>query len=169
MTFQFNPLGPPFDLTVLGGTSGPVNSLTGNDGVVVNPVGNNINVLGSGIASSGISTAGNIYTTGAGANLTINETQAQFLTNYTQTGISYAVLPTDFLIGCSASNITITLPAAPVSSRLLVVKDESGTATATPITLNGNGKNINGNATLSLDQNYASFNLYYNGTAWFSY
>ncbi len=149
--------------------TGFVQTLTGNDGVPVSPTADNINVVGAGVSTSGISTAGNIYTTGSGSTLTINETQAQFLTNYRQTGISSNVSAIDYLIGCTAANITITLPAAPATNRILVIKDESGGATATPITIAGNGKNINGMANLSLDQNYASFNLYYNGVGWFSY
>jgi hypothetical protein len=170
-TILFNPLGPPFDFSVSGGSSGPVDTLTGNDSITVSPQGNNINLVGSGSASSGISTAGNLYVSGNNgtATLTVNETQAQFLTNYTQTGVNYLVLPTDYLIGCTAANITLTLPVAPGANRILVIKDESGNATPTPITISGNGKNINGLSTLSLDQSYASFNLYFNGTAWFSY
>lgn len=133
------------------------------------PAANVLNVVGNGVAGSGTSTAGNVFITGAGNTVTVNETQAQYLTNYRQTGISTAVLSTDYLIGCTASNITITLEAAPTALRILIIKDQSGTATATPITISGNGKNINGSATLSLDQSYASFNLYYNGTNWFSY
>lgn len=168
-TIIFNPLGPPFDFSLTGGASGPVDTLTGNDGVALNPVGNNINVVGGGSASSGISTAGNIYTTGSGATLTINETQAQFLTQYRQTGVSGPVLATDYLIGCTAGGITITLQAAPGTNRILVIKDESGTGTATPTTISGNGKTIDGTPTISLDQNYMSFNLYFNGTNWFTY
>lgn len=165
----FNPFTQNFDFVGPGGVVPVVETLTGNDGVVVSPAGNNINVVGSGVVGSGISTAGNIYVTGSGSTLTINETQAQFLTNYRQTATSSPVSLTDYAIGCTASNITITLPLAPAALRILIIKDESGTATATPITIAGNGKTINGMANLSLDQSYASFNLYYNGTAWFSY
>ena len=168
-TILFNPIGPPFDFSTSGGASGPVDTLTGNDGTVVNPVGNNIFVVGSGVLTSGISTAGNIYTTGSGATLTINETQAQFLTNYRQIATGQTLAATDFLVGCTASNITVLLPAVPGTNRIIILKDESGTATATPITINGNGKNINGSATYTIDTSFESANLYYNGTAWFSY
>jgi hypothetical protein len=169
MTFIFNPLGPPFDITGTTGQSGPVDTLSGNDGVLVNPSSNNISIVGNGLASSGASTAGNIYVTGSGSVLTINETQAQFLTNYRQTAVSSAVTPTDYAIGCTVAGITITLPAAPTPLRILIIKDESGNAMANNIIINGNGKNINGSATYSLDTAYESANLYYNGTNWFSY
>ena len=173
-TILFNPIGPPFDFSLTGGASGPVDTLTGNDGVVVNPIGNNINVIGLGTNINGTSTAGNIFVTGSNSgpnagSITINETQAQFLTNYRQIGSSGPVLATDYLVGCTADGITVTLEAAPGTNRILVIKDESGTATATPTTISGNGKTIDGTPTISLDQNYMSFNLYFNGTNWFTY
>jgi len=133
------------------------------------PAANILNVVGLGIASSGTSAAGNIFITGSGNTVTVNETQAQFLTGYRQTAISSPVGPTDFLIGCTAGGITITLPAVPATNRIIVIKDESGTAMATPITVAGNGQNIDGLASITLNQNYASENLYYNGSSWYSY
>lgn len=170
MTFIFNPLGPPFDITGTTGASGPVDTLTPNDLNAVNPSGNNINVVGTGVSASGISTAGNIFTTGSGSTLTINETQAQFVTNYTATGISYAALPTDYFIACTAAGITITLPSAPTAGRIFVVKDASGGATASPITITAGGVVlINGATTVSIDTNYESSNFLFNGTKYLSF
>ena len=154
-----------------GGGSGSVTSLTGNDGIAVSPTDGNINIVGNGVSGSGVSSAGNIYVTGddGDSTLTVNETQAQFLTNYTQSSVNYDVVDTDYLIGCTAANITITLPASPASLRYIVVKDESGGATANPITISGNGNTVNGTSTISIDQNYESVYIYYNGTAWFTY
>jgi len=168
-TILFNPLGPPFDFSNSSGGGGTVNDLIGNDGVTVSPSAGIINVVGLGISSSGVSSAGNIYTTGSGNTLTINETQAQFLTNYRQVILSSNVGPTDYVIGCTSSGITITLPASPTSNRILCIKDESGSAMSTPITIAGNGHNIDGSASITINQNYAAENLYYNGTDWFSY
>lgn len=155
-----------------GGGAVAVGSLTANDGTVVPPIAGTIIVAGTGVSTSGVSTtANNFWTTGniGLGKLTVNATQAQYYTNRTPAAANYPVVATDNIIAATASNFTITLEAAPVVGRLLVIMDESGTATATPITIAGNGKTINGSANFSLNVNYGAVSLYYNGTAWFAY
>lgn len=69
------------------------------------------------------------------------------------------------------SSITITLPSTPTSGDTYLIKDRDGSATAFNIIISGNGKNIEQftgapAASLTLNQNYDSVTLIYNGTSW---
>lgn len=146
-------------------------SLTGNDGVVVFPIGNNINVVGLGSAAGGSSTAGNIYTTGnAGtATLTIHESQAQALTKYVQVSGTYAALASDYYISVSTALVsTIQLPNAPATGRIFVIKDRTGSANANNITITtvGGAVLIDGAASQVINVNYGSATLAFNGTSY---
>lgn len=82
---------------------------------------------------------------------------------------NYSVISTDYIITVqkTAPQITsIILPASPVTSRSIIVKDGSGNAASFPITINGNGKNIDGAASFILNLNYSSVEIVYNGTQW---
>lgn len=62
---------------------------------------------------------------------------------------------------------TITLMATPETGKLLHFKDGKGNAVTYNITINGNGKNIDGSATLSaISTNYGFSTIVYNGTQW---
>jgi hypothetical protein len=152
---------------------GTVTDLQGNDGVTVPPNGAGIIfTLGNGVASSGISTAGNLYTTGnAGTNTeTINQTQAQFMTNYTNVAASpYVALATDYYISVNTgSAITIQLPNAPTTNRLFIIKDRTGNATVNHISVTtvGGAVTIDGQTTYTLAGNFGSIQLLFNGTSY---
>lgn len=160
-------------INLAGGTV--TETLTGNDGVAVPPSGNNINVIGTGAASSGLSSAGNIYITGnAGTStLTIQETQAQYLTNYTPKNFAaspYSVTATDYYIAVDSSggNVTIKLPNAPTTYRMFLIKDKSGNSLANNISITtvGGVVTIDGVTTYILNENYESANLMFNGTSY---
>lgn len=80
--------------------------------------------------------------------------------NYTLTSADYAVI-----VSALFSN-SVTLPTSPMNGQTFVIKDGSGNAQSNNITINGNGKTIDGNSTILLRNNYASFTLSYNGTQW---
>jgi len=81
--------------------------------------------------------------------------------------VSTTVIASQYLILATANNITVTLPGAPITDQILVVKDRDGLATpAAPITINGNGNTIDGNSFIRIRRAYGSFTLYYNGTTW---
>ena len=167
MTIIFNPLGPPFDFTATTGASGPVNTLTGNV-TTVNPSGNNINIVGLGLLSSGLSTAGNLYVSGAGSTLTVQETQAQFLTNYNETaGPTYVATATDYFISVDSTGaVTVELPNAPTDYRMFVVKDRTGHASVNNITVTTPGgiTTFDGATSYDIDGDYESGNfVYHNG------
>ncbi len=62
--------------------------------------------------------------------------------------------------------ITLRLPSEPYEGKTYLINDDKGTAAANNITINGNGKTINGTATITLSTNYSSRLLRYNGTQW---
>lgn len=159
------------------GSSAPqVEKLTGNVGGAVGPdAAFNINVVGTGAATSGTSTAGNIYVTGVpGTNtLTITETQAQFLTNYTAKAFAdspYSASLTDYYISINSSGgvITVKLPNAPTTYRMFIVKDRTGNAGANNVTITtvGGIVLIDGSASYLLNTNYESATLVFNGTSY---
>jgi hypothetical protein len=61
---------------------------------------------------------------------------------------------------------TITLPATPATSRSIIVKDGKGDAATYNITVDGNGKTIDGDAAIVISENYAAIEIIYNGTEW---
>lgn len=81
----------------------------------------------------------------------------------------YDVLSTDCVVvinkGTGAAT-TVTLPASPSAGRVLVVKDGKGDAASNNITVSGNGKNIDGAASVTIGTNYDVRRLVYNGTQW---
>jgi hypothetical protein len=60
----------------------------------------------------------------------------------------------------------IYLPANPIEGDFYQIKDKTGTANTFNITINGNGKNIDGSPTYVINTNYASVKLIYNNTQW---
>ena len=87
------------------------------------------------------------------------------LTNVTSS--PYNVVDSDNTLKVStASPRTINLPASPVRGRKLIIMDGTGSAATNNITISGNGKNINGSASLVISTNYQAKTLIYNGTRW---
>ena len=76
---------------------------------------------------------------------------------------------TDKTILCDATAgaFAITLLAAPVNGQVMSFKKIDSTANA--ITINGNGKNIDGAGTFSLPAQWNAVTLKYNGTAWYAF
>lgn len=90
--------------------------------------------------------------------------------NRTATAVSYAVLATDYYIGVTntAATRTITLPAAPATNQVFIVKDESGGADAINIVVTAGGViNIDGGTTVNIATNYGSLNFIFNGSQYF--
>jgi hypothetical protein len=82
---------------------------------------------------------------------------------------------TDYhFIGVDTTNkaVTITLPplADIPSGKTLLIKDEGGNASNNAITVTtSDGAKIDGNGSIALVADYASINLYNNGSAWHIY
>lgn len=83
---------------------------------------------------------------------------------------NYNVSPSDDVIsiGTIASIITVTLESAPITGRTVIIKDANGLASTYNITINGNGKNIDGNTNNIITQAYGSVDLIFNGNKWIS-
>lgn len=73
---------------------------------------------------------------------------------------------TDYTLFCDATtaSLTVTFPAAPVAGR--IVNNKKIDTTAHTVTLNGNGKNIEGSASVVIAQANLSLETQYDGTGW---
>lgn len=70
-------------------------------------------------------------------------------------------------IGVSGNTTTINLPLEPIDYIEYTITDLRGEAETTPITINGNGKLINGETSAIIDTNYGSFTFKYSGSFWY--
>jgi len=68
------------------------------------------------------------------------------------------------------TGITITLNSTPINNTTFKIKDISGNAFTYNIIIDGNGKNIDGNSTTSINTNYGAVELMFNDTtnSWYS-
>jgi len=111
---------------------------------------------------------------GAAANLiltdcTINGSDTERTETVITSGSSYDVQAGDYVITVNktvAGAITIALPLTPGTSRSIIVKDGKGDAATNNITIDGNGKTIDGAATYVLATDYQALEIIYNGTEW---
>lgn len=77
----------------------------------------------------------------------------------------------NIFVGTLSGTITITLPASPTTGDVYLIKDRDGSAAAFNIVISGNGTNVeqftgSPAASLTLNQNYDSVTLMYNGSTW---
>jgi len=85
----------------------------------------------------------------------------------TRAGGTTTLTDADYVYMVTAGSTTVTLPASPTEGQEFIIKDRDGSASgATPITIAGNGNNIDGNASIILKRKYGSFTLVYSGTEW---
>jgi len=81
----------------------------------------------------------------------------------------YQVLSTDqvLLVDSSGGVVTLTMESAPSATRApLAIVDAARSFATHNVTVNGNGKNIRGSATLGLARQDGGVILYYTGTDW---
>ncbi len=105
------------------------------------------------------------YVTGLTSNIQINKLAVAIASaNYTATTANHVIL-----VDTTAAR-TITLPASPVDGQVFHIKDKSGSALTNNITIAGNGNNIDGAGTASINTDYGSLYIVYSSTedAWFS-
>ena len=79
------------------------------------------------------------------------------------TGSSYVILADS-----TGAPFTIFLPVTPINGQAFKIKNSTATALGNNITINGNGKNIDGSPNATINTDYGALELMYNGTAWFS-
>lgn len=68
------------------------------------------------------------------------------------------------MVDTSGSAITINLPISPLRGDMYRVKDSAGNAATNNITLSGNGHDIDGNPSLTMNTNYGSVTVVYVNT-----
>ena len=148
---------------------GFVNTLTGNSGGAVPPTAGNINVVGS----------GNITVTGTPgtSTLTITETSFVIANNYTlvtgpMTYVGDSGVNPDYYIAVNSSGgaVTLQFPNTTTSFRTFTVKDRNGNSsgggTQIHITTVGGAVTIDGQTTATIDSNFGSLQLLFNGTSY---
>lgn len=79
----------------------------------------------------------------------------------------YQVLSTDNAIIVNTTTArTITAPAAPATGFTFIIKDGTGNAGTNAITIQGNGHNIDGQTSFTIQTNSGFASFLYNGTQW---
>lgn len=122
---------------------------------------------------AGIGTSGQVLTSNGAGNLpTFQATTPNLWTRTTSAAGNYTTVSSDQYVGktgITGGGDTITLIAAgSFTNRLLIIKDESGTAGTNNITIDGNGaETIDGAGTYTINTNYGSVTLYSDGTVWY--
>jgi hypothetical protein len=125
--------------------------------------------------------AGIVGNTVSNANLvTINTSTGQLgvtpqsdlfnYTNVTHLASPYTVLSTDdyLSVDCSGGVVTLKFPNAPTTYETYIVKDRTGSAATSNISLTtvGGSVTIDGQTTYTISSNYASVQLLFNGTSY---
>lgn len=74
-----------------------------------------------------------------------------------------------YLVNSPLNSRTLTLPASPVDGAAYKIKDVGGEALTYPITISGNGKNIDNASTVMINTEFGALEVVYNSTlgAWF--
>lgn len=90
-----------------------------------------------------------------------------YQTKYVTTSTAITVDDEYVVVDSSAGPITITLPVVSASDDGLgfIIKDSSGTAAVNNVTINGNGKNIDGAGTYVMSVNYQGVQIIYSKDA----
>jgi len=85
----------------------------------------------------------------------------------TRAGGSTTLTDADYVYLVTAGSTTVTLPSGAIDGQEFIIKDRDGSAAGgTPITIAGNGNNIDGNASIILKRKYGAFTLVFNGADW---
>jgi hypothetical protein len=89
------------------------------------------------------------------------------ITTVTHAASPYTVLSTDYYLACQTSGgtISILLPNAPASGRVITIKDSNGAAATSNISVTtvGGTVTIDGQTTYTMSTNYQSINVIYDG------
>lgn len=80
----------------------------------------------------------------------------------------YTIASTDFLIAVDSAlgAVILNLPPSPTTGKTYKIKDISGSAAAQNITINGNGYNIDGSSSYTINSNYGKLEVIFTGTRW---
>jgi len=103
---------------------------------------------------------------GARLNLSGGLGAAPVFVNVTSNTTRAAGVNETLVIGTLTTAITVTLPASPTVGQTIKIKDSGGTVGTYNVTVDGNGKTLDGAATYVMSQNYDQNEFVYNGTSW---
>jgi len=119
---------------------------------------------------SGVGTAGQVLTSNGASALPTWQDGGSVLaiTSVAHGASPYTVLSTDQFLACQTSGgvITIKLPNAPTTGRVIYIKDSNGAAATSNISVTtvGGTVTIDGQTTYTMATNYQSINVIFDGT-----
>jgi hypothetical protein len=143
-----------------------VAGITGVTVTVSSPVG--VNSVGQ-LSDLGFGTAGQVFTsTGPGSSpIWSGGASVLAITSVNHAASPYTVLPADQYLSCQTSTgtITILLPNAPTTGRVIHIKDSNGAAATSNISVTtvGGAVTIDGGTTFTMSNNYASIDVIFTG------
>jgi len=141
----------------------------GANGAEFLPISNIISVPGASGSIITIDGAGNLIASTANVDSsgTITMPGGQIVNGVITSSVSYNMQQTDWLVISTATTArTIFLPSSPVTWQYHNVKDGAGNANSKKITIDGNGNDIDGDATIIINGKYSAYSFVYNGTEW---
>lgn len=89
------------------------------------------------------------------------------IVNTATEGVIYTINHDINYIGVSGDTVIVNLPLEPIEFIEYTITDLRGDAETNPITINGNGKLINGEDSAIIDTNYGSYTFKYSGSFWY--
>jgi len=155
----------------IGNSSATSCFITGIDGVNVGSVAKVVTETSNQLGTATI-TAGNGVTVTPSANTITIAATANFLTVTTvnHAASPYTVLSTDQFLAVDVTGgvVTIKLPNAPTTGRVIIIKDSKGSASTSNITITtvGGAVTIDGATSQILASNFSSVQLLFDGTSY---
>lgn len=152
------------------GTNGTATKvfISGIDGVNVGSVAKVLTEASDQLGTATITAGVGITITPTANTITISSSGTSTLTYTVVNTTPYVVLATDEFLGVDSSGgiITVQLPNAPSTGRVFTIKDITGSSNANNITITtvGGAVLIDAAATYTMNTNYASINVLFNGT-----
>lgn len=70
------------------------------------------------------------------------------------------------MIISNSSSVTVSMPSSPTVGDFYVIKDGVGNAYTQNIIISGNGNTLDGNVNYSLNVDYGSISIIFNGFGW---